>query len=248
MRHLILLSMFPLMSCTISDTTADSGEDGLVEGASESFRYTRDTAIPSDTFVGNLTAKNVQGFCDGYTKRNIQGNVQIRASRLEHLTDLRCVERIHGKLMIQSNADLVSLKGLEQLRRVDRDIYIGYNTHIPSLVGLDSLQNVGGDLVIYDNRISSLAGLENLVHIGGNLNIGRNSDLRNTDGLIDLRIVGGNVDIWNNAQLNDISALGIETAHALIITHNAALPMAQAQGLAATLEGLASTIEIVGGR
>lgn len=248
MRHLILLSLFPLMSCSISNTTTDSGEDGFVDGASESLHYTREAALPSDTFVGNVTAKNVKGFCDGYSKRSIQGNVQIRATRLARLSDLRCVDHITGQLMIQSNAALISLTGLEHLRRVDGDIYIGYNTRLPSLVGLDSLRSMGGDMVIYDNRISSLAGLENLVRIGGDLNIGRNSDLRNTDGLIDLRSVGGDVDLWNNAQLSDISALSIESAQALVITHNAALPLIQAQELAATLEGVASAIEIVGGR
>lgn len=247
MRHLILLSLFPLMACSINNTTADSGEDGFFEGPSEPLHYTRDIALPSDTFVGNVTENNVQGFCDGYTKRTVQGDVRIRASHLERLNDLRCVERIHGKLTIQSNAALTSLAGLEQLLRVDGDIYIAYNTHLPSLIGLDSLRTVGGDVIIYDNRITALSGLENLTHIGGDLNIGRNSDLRNTHGLIDLYSVGGDVDIWNNAQLSDISALSLESAQSLRITHNAALSMAQAQGATTPLEGVA-TLEIVVGR
>lgn len=147
--------------------------------------------------------------------------------------------------MIQSNAALKSLMGLENLQTVSGDLYIGYNTRLPSLKGLEHLNHVGGDLIIYDNRLSTIEGLEGLEEVGGNINIGRNTDLISLDGLDQLQFIGGDMDIWNNASLKSVDTFAPKYARNLTVIYNRALPHADAAGLLQKLVHV-EAVEILG--
>lgn len=201
--------------------------------------------LKNETFVGDLKAENVHGFCDGYNTRTIEGDIQLRSSALKDLHDLDCVHHINGNLMIQSNAALKSLMGLENVQTVSGDVYIGYNTRLSSLKGLENLNHIGGDLIIYDNRLATIEGLEGLQDVGGNVNIGRNTDLISLDSLNQLQFIGGDMDIWNNASLKSIQTLAPKYARNLTVIYNRALPHADAAGLLQKLAHV-ETVEILG--
>lgn len=240
-----ILSLLPIISLTFAGITPNTPPLKPAALAVTVAPEQSASELKNETFVGDLKAENVHGFCDGYQTRNIEGDIQLRSSALKEVHDLHCVHHIDGNLMIQSNAALTSLKGLAQLQSIRGDLYIGYNTRLPSLKGLEQLEHIGGDLIIYDNRLSTIEGLEGLQTVDGNINIGRNTDLISLNGLKQLQSIGGDMDIWNNASLKSIDTFAPKYARNLTVIYNRALPHADAAGLLQKLVHV-ETVEILG--
>lgn len=137
---------------------------------------------------------------------------------------------INGDLQIVGS-ELVSLAGLEGLRRVEGSVEIWFNDGLESLAGLQGLESVGAELgpptvapslpgaagktahvveglLIFENRaLVSLAGLENLSFVGGGLSVVNNGALVSLANMQRLQRIDGSLDIWRNGALGSLAGL-----------------------------------------
>ena len=136
---------------------------------------------------------------------------------------------INGDLQIVGS-DLVTLAGLEGLRRVEGSVEIWFNDDMQSLAGLEGLESVGAGLgpagglssasaagktahvvegfLIFENRaLCSLGGLQNLAFVGGGLSIVNNESLDSLVDLAQLQQIDGSLDIWFNGALASLAGL-----------------------------------------
>ena len=80
--------------------------------------------------------------------------------------------------LIIDGTNITSLRGLDNLTRIDGNLIIQNNSMLTSLEGLEALTNVGGYVIIRDNGVlTSLAGLSALGTIGGDVTIVDNENL-----------------------------------------------------------------------
>ena len=136
---------------------------------------------------------------------------------------------IAGDLQIVGS-ELVTLAGLEGLRRVEGSVEIWFNDRLESLVGLEGLESVGEGLgpstaplpipaagkvahaveglLIFENKsLRSLNGLENLAFVGGGLSIVNNASLVSLVDLEQLVEIEGSLEIWFNDALGSLEGL-----------------------------------------
>ena len=135
---------------------------------------------------------------------------------------------IEGDLQIVGS-DLVSLRGLEGLRRVEGSLEVWFNDGLKNLQGLRGLTSVGAGLgsaeimpltaagkpahvveglMIFENpALQSLAGLEGLLFVGGGLSIVSNESLISLADMQDLHRIDGSLDIWFNGALESLEGL-----------------------------------------
>ena len=138
---------------------------------------------------------------------------------------------IDGDLQIVGSG-LVTLMGLEGLRRVEGSVEIWFNDHLESLAGLEGLESVGAGLgpadaspplpspaagkaahvveglLIFENKaLRSLKGLENLASVNGGLALVRNESLASLTDMTHLVEIEGSVDIWFNDALQSLAGL-----------------------------------------
>ena len=136
---------------------------------------------------------------------------------------------IDGDLQIVGS-ELITLAGLEGLRRVEGSVEIWFNDRLESLVGLEGLESVGEGLgpsavppalpaagkavhvveglLIFENKaLRSLAGLERLVFVGGGLSIVNNASLGSLVDLGQLVEIDGSLDLWFNDALESLEGL-----------------------------------------
>ena len=138
---------------------------------------------------------------------------------------------IDGDLQIVGSG-LVTLMGLEGLRRVEGSVEIWFNDRLESLAGLEGLESVGAGLgpadaspplpspaagkaahvveglLIFENKaLRSLKGLENLASVNGGLALVRNESLASLTDMPHLVEIEGSVDIWFNDGLQSLEGL-----------------------------------------
>ena len=138
---------------------------------------------------------------------------------------------IDGDLQIVGSK-LVSLEGLEGLRRVEGSVEIWFNEGLENLRGLDGLQSVGAGLgtaiapaplagtvagkpvhvveglLIFQNKaLRSLEGLESLAFVGGGMALVNNESLVALADMGQLVAIEGSVDIWFNDALESLEGL-----------------------------------------
>jgi hypothetical protein len=103
----------------------------------------------------------------------------IEERGLVDLTGLEGLERVGGDGMYVIGAtQLVSLRGLEALARIDGRLFVTSNPALVELAGLEHLVEIGGDLVVQNNdALTSLAALDALTHLGGALSAVSNAVL-----------------------------------------------------------------------
>lgn len=92
---------------------------------------------------------------------------------------------IWDDLLVISNPDLQSLKGLDNLERVTSAVGIAYNESLQTLEGLNSLENIYSLELDHNPLLVNLQALANLSEIK-TLNIKFNDSLENLDGLDNL--------------------------------------------------------------
>jgi hypothetical protein len=120
----------------------------------------------------------------GYTA--IEGQLTIRGSDVSCVQFLACLESTHG-LLIEDNASLESLDGMQALREVrgpeeaffKYGLVISSNPVLDDLSGMSSLTAVaGGDLFIFANdSLETLTGFDALSEVAGDVVISRNAAL-----------------------------------------------------------------------
>merc|ERR1712003_156517 len=132
------------------------------------------------------------------------GSVEIGVN-VTSLKGLENLTRVEGYLQIRRNAGLTSLAGLENLTRVDGDITVRYNNAIASLGGLEGLRSVGAYVSINENnQLTSLAGLESLTRVDGDITVRYNNAIASPGGLESLTSVGGYFIIGYNKNLTSL--------------------------------------------
>ena len=153
-----------------------------------------DTDIPvvMDTAIADISTS-----CASYRGPKIVYGAFYIYNSIE-LSELHCVEEIHGDLNIMSeihsaqylwNPDLTQLS---ELKIVSGTLAITATTDINySLDGLQNLETVGGTLWIRDVSIRSMQGLNGLTSVGA-LNLNRIPTLETLSGLDSLRQVAAN--------------------------------------------------------
>ncbi len=121
-----------------------------------------------------------------------------------------CTE-IVGNLIIDSGVEsIMSLEGLEQIRRIGGDLIIRNNLILDNLLGLDSLMQISGNLTIRNNDgLSSLTGLGALRFVGEDVLIRKNNALSDLSGLKSLNTVVETMKIIRNDSLRSLDGLDV---------------------------------------
>ena len=194
-------SLFPLLN-----------GNGLI-GAYQVPSLTREQIIDAGacgTFIGDVTlttqADVISFGANNYS--TITGFLAISGSDINDLSPLSSLTSVGGDLLIQNNAALTSLTGLDNITSVGGLIL--YN--IPLLTNLDALSkitsSISGQLFISHNTsLTNLAGLNNISSVGEFLSVEVNDLLQNLDGLSNITSVGGLLSISANAAIKNLDGL-----------------------------------------
>lgn len=156
--------------------------------------------------------------------------LDINGSPITDLSSLGTIEKIGGLINIVKCQDLISLKGLNNLKNVE-GVYISVNdnledisalqqlehsnaldiSHNPKLVSINAFSNITsmeGKLKIASNDfLVDLVGLQNLTTIG-ELQISYNDNLESVQQLSALTTVNGNFDMYHLPKLVNLDGLG----------------------------------------
>ena len=149
----------------------------------------------------------------------IGGAFEVRNHRfLENLAGIGGVSTL-GSLVVEENAGLTSLDGLEQLTTIEGAASISGNLLLERLDGLDRLESIGGDFIVVRNwELVDISGLGALESVGGRFTLDRNVALESLDGLDALVTVPGALALLGNAALADIGGLSaLETVGGLTV-------------------------------
>jgi len=131
--------------------------------------------------------------------------------------------RITGSLIVESS--LVSLPGLEGLRRIDQDMIIRNNENLADVDGLSGLAVVGTVDVRNNASLPSLSGLSGLAAVSADVTVEANPALTSVGGVNALRSIGGALVVADNPALVGIAGLDAleEIASTFWISGNATL-------------------------
>ncbi len=138
----------------------------------------------------------------------VQGDLRISGIDDSDLMAVAGLYDVRGDLVIEGNAFLRSLKGLERVREIGDHLQIARNTSLENLEGLDHLQSIRGDLILTRNpTLLSMDHLNELRHVSGLISIRDNTSLESLVGLQGITEVEGSVLIENNASLMSLRGL-----------------------------------------
>lgn len=153
-----------------------------------------------------------------------KGNYEIKGK--EDILALKGFTEVTGKVLIESNAAVNDLDGLESLTTIGKDLIIRDLQALTDIDGLRNLTEISGDLIISENpMLTTIDGLSSLITVGGHIEIFSNELLTHIDGLTHLAAVGGDIKIITNAALTNINGLiGLsELPHDVVIQNNSSL-------------------------
>jgi hypothetical protein len=113
------------------------------------------------------------------------------------------------ELLIENNAELESIGGLEVLATVADDLRVVGNADLTEVTGFGALETVGGSLVILDDgNLSYIGGFSALVSVGGDLTLEALPDLSYVEAFAALQTVGGALTIQDAEVLLRLDAFG----------------------------------------
>lgn len=152
-----------------------------------------------------------------------------QSSDIISLEPLSKLSRISKNLTISMNQQLASLKGLENLKKVDGNLRIQFNgleeglmlnslrhtdsllilqnTKLPNMAGLSSLRQAGTVKISQNPQLQDLRGLDSLINLKS-LYLENNSNLVHLLGLERLKEVGTMLLIRENSRLRSLQGLG----------------------------------------
>ena len=122
-------------------------------------------------YMGNLTLEShaaMAEFCAEHSV--IWGSLSVHGFGVTALTELSCLEEVHGGLTIYDTALLVI--ELPALETVDGSLYLSDNTDLADITSLHGVLNVADNLTITDNAMLTDADAQALVDAIGSENIG----------------------------------------------------------------------------
>ena len=178
--------------------------------------FGQNTCLPEGIYF--KTQSQIDSFPINYKGCSIiEGQVSIRGmtdSSILYLDSLYPIQIIKGGLVIQENAKLLDLCGLENLTHVKYGLHVSENMSLKNLEGLKSLISIGDELspgsslsVLLNPSLKNLKGLEKLESIYGSLNISRNDGLENLAGLEQLKNLGDYNDAYENVSIHGNKSL-----------------------------------------
>jgi hypothetical protein len=165
----------------------------------------------------NPKLKNIDAIKD-ITK--VQGFIIANNNSLKRLPNFYNLDYIHGQStstnLIMDNDNLMSLKGLDSIRRFGRFDIIR-NPRLKSLDGLQGIKELRFGIVWLDiaenDSLVTLTGIEGLdsIYAGqsthGNIYVRNNPLLENVDDLGNLEYIEGDLVIENNPKLSNVDGL-----------------------------------------
>lgn len=171
---------------------------------------TDDSVDPLANIITLATQADVDAFANlgitATTKAVVVGPLAEGAtsniSNLEGLHNLTNAQDIY----IGNNPLLTSLKGLENLKKVNNTFYILNNKSLTSLQALQSLTQVNAIAVESNNSLTDVKGLESLTTIQY-LSVSSNSSLQSLQGVNNLTTIEDKLVIANNALLPSLNGL-----------------------------------------
>ena len=172
---------------TLEQVTGGFGVAGTYDFTTQTGDFSLNTI--RDPGVGHIAAfggdPSVTTFAEG---------VRVSTSNITSLDSLIFLESLttsNGHLIIEGT-HLTSLRGMDNLTRIDGNLVIINNSMLTSLEGLEALTHVGGHVIIRDNGVlTSLAGLSALGTIGGDVTIVDNENLTSCSGSASLAFAIG---------------------------------------------------------
>lgn len=184
-------------------------------------------------FVGSLsvdatdTAGDLQSLGNAWC---VTGNVSVLKTSLADLSGLRSLITVAGNVSIQDNPALVSLEGLNGLRRTSQvalfrnaslaslaalsrletlmSLQVYVNPALGNLSGLQRVTSLSWAEVVNNAALTSLAGLDSVTNAYSYIDVRQNPQLTKLSGLGSLASVGNLVQITDNAQLQSLEGLG----------------------------------------
>ena len=166
---------------------------------------------PEDTdgFTRFSTQIEIDAFSEAYPNCTTVLGLRIVGSTNSAITNLEKLQQIttigSGGILIDNNAQLTSLIGLDNVRSIEGDAIIQNNTALIDLKGLDQVEQIEGNLILKDNiNLISITALSRLNILGG-FEL-RNSSLSDLQGLERITSIEQDIFIRNNPLLEDISA------------------------------------------
>jgi hypothetical protein len=201
-------------------------------------------------YEGDLTL-STQAEVNAFHYTEVTGILTISGVNINDLTNLSCLTKVGGGLIINGNPILPNLNGLQNLTYVGKteivlEAYYGWSMEITGnallneLDGLANLATIAGGLTIAENgALTNINGLHNLSYLGcssepdgsrhgymcRSLLISGNPLLTNFDGLYKITSCEGYVAINNNGSLTSLNGLqGLSSIGGfLTITDNSSL-------------------------
>ncbi len=227
-------------ACTINEETTRINH-GNVEERSDGPVYSGDILIHDADSAAAL--EDITG---------VVGNVSIIGSDFIDLPDLD-LRVIAGTLLVEGNANLTSLAGLEELESVDgsivirnndallaagesfgaltviaQNLRIENNAVLSRVEGFTNLQTIGGGVYVEQNQaLSEIVGMDQLSRVSGRLRIFDNPELQRMDGLTQVQSVSGPFNVRFNDRLEEVVMPELLRAQTLEVQQNEALKRVQ---------------------
>lgn len=184
-------------------------------------------------FVGSLTVDATDTAADLQSLGNawcVTGDVTVKKTSLTDLTGLGSVLTVAGNVSIEDNSSLLSLDGLNGLRRTSKvalfrnsslasltalsklttvmSLQVYINPALTDLNGLQNVTSISGAEVVNNAGLTSLTGLDSVANAYSFIDIRLNPRLTNLAGLGSLASVSNLVQIMDNPQLQSLQGLG----------------------------------------
>lgn len=154
----------------------------------------------SDVLAGDHTLVGSEDVAAIAGKREITGNLTIRATELVDLEGLENLITVGGNVYIQQNESLLDVHGLRGLVHVGGFLDVHLNTALLELT-LDGLESVEGYVFVSGNKALVNAQLRGLQSVGGDLLIQHNYALAEVGDFKTLATVAGDFRIEGNKAL-----------------------------------------------
>jgi len=136
----------------------------------------------------------------------VRGTLSIAKSSIERLDGLENLASVSG-LVVDGNAELVSIAGLNGIDSALLALRIADNPALAEISGLNGIEAVDGFLAIHDNdALTTLTGLSKLASVG-DLSVVTNDALADASGLQALTTVAADANLTHLDDVNAFSGL-----------------------------------------
>jgi hypothetical protein len=157
--------------------------------------------IDGDLRIGDQV-ENLRGLTQ---LKYIGGSLLInKNAKLVNLTGLDNLTEIAGDLALTSLDRLKNLRGLERVEKLGGGLYLDDLPELDNLLGLDGLDTISADLDLVDlTKATTMVALGRVQHIGGNVRI-QNCDFQTLAGFNGIQTLYGEVNISFNPNLDSL--------------------------------------------